>query len=476
MCSGTLPCVTGLTCADNICRAPCTPGVANGTTGGCLGTQSCVEISKEHVCIDGADDGGTSSKDAGGRDSSSDGHGGTSDAHGGTSDANGGTSDAQSDGSKREGGTGADGSFMSNPTAGSLGFTVSNVDLETVDAGALTGEPASGRAPSDPDAGLWANAPDVTITGSETFSTPTITITLMDGTSADLFVWNSFALPDTGSLTFTDTNPVILAVLTTVSIQGTIYVNNGKPGGFSVSAPGPGAGQGGMGFAITSGGGGGSFCGVGGQGGNTTPPVAAGGTTYGSANLVPLIAGSNGGGTEGGSGGGAIQIAAGTSITVGPVGRIHAGGQGGSGGGNGGPANGGGSGGAILLEAPTVVIAGTLAANGAGGGGQEDSLGIFPETTGIDGYPSDQTALGGIGTPIDGGTTSSVGGNGSAGTVLNGSNGVLGSGSGNSGGGGGGGAGRIRINTASGSASIMTGSIISPAARTACMTQGTLTP
>jgi hypothetical protein len=470
MCSGMLPCVTGLTCADNICRAPCSPGVANGSTGGCLGTQSCVEISKEHVCVDSASDGGTSSKDAGGHDSSSDGHegtsdahGGTSDAHGGTSDANGGTSDAESDGSKREGGSGTDGSFMSNPTAGSLGFTVSNVDLEAVDAGALMGEPSSGRAPSDPASGLWANAPDVTPTGSTTFSTPTITVTLMDGTSADLYVWNSFTLPDTASITFGDTNPVILAVLTTVSIQGTIYVNDGNAGGFSDATPGPGAGQGGNGFAANSGGGGGSFCGMGGSSGSSTSPgsIPTGGPTYGNANLIPLVAGSNGGndGFNGGRSGGAIEIVAGTSITVGAYGHIQAGGQGGY-------TAGGGSGGAILLEAPTVVVQGTLAANGGGGGsGNNDDIAS-------DGIASAQPAAGEVDN-LAGGTA--VGGVGSAGATINGGNGGPndpGTGSG----GGGGGAGRIRINTATGVATLMTGSVISPAMGTMCMTQGMLTP
>jgi hypothetical protein len=409
------------------------------------------------VCVDSASDGGTSSRDAGGRDSSSDAHGGASDAHGGASDA-------ESDGSKREGGSGTDGSFMSNPTAGSLGFTVSNVDLETVDAGALMGEPASGRAPSDPDAGLWANAPDVTPTSaSQTFSAPTITITLMDGTSADLYVWNSFTLPDTASLTFADTNPVILAVLTTVSIQGTIYVNDGNAGGFSNAAPGPGAGQGGNGFAGNAGGGGGSFCGVGGSGGSSTSPgaIPAGGPTYGNASLIPLVAGSNGGsaGPNGGRGGGAIQIAAGTSITVGPYGHIQAGGQGGY-------TAGGGSGGAILLEAPTVVVQGTLAANGGGGGSGDN------DTTASDGNPSAQPAPGQVDNLATG---TAVGGVGSAGTTINGGNGGPND-PGTLTGGGGGGAGRIRINTTTGVATLMTGNIISPAMGTTCMTQGKLTP
>jgi hypothetical protein len=67
-----LPCVIGLTCADDICRAPCTPGVANGTTGGCLATQTCALISGQNVCIDRAGDGGAGSGD-GGSDAGGDG-------------------------------------------------------------------------------------------------------------------------------------------------------------------------------------------------------------------------------------------------------------------------------------------------------------------------------------------------------------------------------------------------------------------
>jgi hypothetical protein len=452
-CSGTLPCVTGLTCADDVCRAPCTPGEANGKSGGCLGTQTCTEISKEHVCVDSASDGGTSSRDAGGRDSSSDAHGGASDAHGGASDA-------ESDGSKREGGSGTDGSFMSNPDAGPLGFTPSNVDLASVDAGTLAG-----------DGGLLAKAVDVTVSGGDYCSSTScdgnsppapVTITMSNGTFADLFILNSLTVPETASVTFNNTNPVILLVLTTVSIQGAIYVNDGNAGGFSGSAPGPGAGQGGNGFP-GSGGAGGSYCGTGGQGATPTPPAPAGGPTYGTADLSPLIAGSAGAPATngGGPGGGAIEIVAGKTITIGPYASINAGGAGANG------IRGGGSGGAILLEAPSVIIEGVLAANGGGGGGNSGA--------GANGNPSEVAAPGGIDVSVDGGGTAS-GGKGSAGTTLNGGNGGPPDGPGDDPGSGGGGAGRIRINTTTGVATLMTGSVISPAMGTACMTQGMLTP
>jgi hypothetical protein len=469
--------------ADLECRVPCTTS--------CTGDDACATIDGVRACYDpenpadqaallkGIAMGDPSLQDAAvdsqtherQNDGATSGDVATAHEEGSASDATtsheGGGHDAPVDTTMSDGPPVADGgspvadgqadAFVPNPDDGILGFNPSNVTLASVDAG-LAG-----------DSGPFAKAPDVSLSGSPgcgpsgnacgfggVGSSP-ITVTLSDGNFADLYVWNSFALPDTASLTFTDTNPVILVVLTTVSIQGQIYVNDGNAGGFSGSAPGPGAGQGGNGFASGSGGAGGSFCGVGGLGGSPTPPIPAGGPTYGFANLVPLVAGSAGGENGGGSGagGGAIQIVAGQSITVGPYASINAGGEGSS------LTRGGGSGGAILLEAPAVVIQGTLAANGGGGGGYGGN--------GANGNPSNQPASGGI-EQFDGGAA--TGGMGSAGLVINGGNsggfdpqaGFAGSG--------GGGAGRIRINTATGSASI-TGTV-SPAQGTACMTQGTL--
>ena len=121
-----------------------------------------------------------------------------------------------------------------------------------------------------------------------------------------------------------------------------------------------------------AGGAGGSFGGRGGSGGlgengNTRPASAPTVDTVSS-----LRAGCRGGsGTNGagGYGGGAIQLIAGTSITIMTNGTINASGAGGgrstlndNGGG------GGGSGGMIVLEAPTIVNSGQVLANGGGGG------------------------------------------------------------------------------------------------------------
>jgi len=445
-CSNTLPCVSGLTCAETVCRASCTPGVASGTTGGCLGTQSCVAgaTSAQSVCVDVAADAGASTSDSGKPPHDA----GTRDST--VADASGDTSRADR----------VDSPAAAKGDGGAFAFTPSNFSLAAVDAGELGG-----------DGGGWANAPDVTITGADDCGTSTdcngqfspsarTTVTQSDGNLADLFILKSLTIIDTASLSFSGPNPVILAVLTTVSIQGTLYLGDGEAGGFGESVPGPGAGLGlGVGYATSSGGGGASYCGLGGAGGYSTAPVPAAGPTYGTATLVPLLAGSHGAGSAG-AGGGAIQIVAGQSITVGPLAHVNAAGQGGND-----YSGGGGSGGAILLEAPSVVIHGVLAANGGGGGAYHGS------NPGTDGSASASPAPGGSDTLLDGGTA--AGGAGSGGTSVNGVNGgPPDPGSGNVGGGGGGGAGRIRINTATGSATI-TG-VVSPDLSTPCATQGLL--
>jgi hypothetical protein len=318
---------------------------------------------------------------------------------------------------------------------GPLGFIPSNFNATTVTV---------------PDAGApgidWTNAPDamVSTTCTNCLPMPPATVLLGDGSLADLYALKSLLIGGTAGLRLTGPRPIILVVLTTVDIQGAIMVNglrvnDAGPGGFSGSMGGPGVGQtGGVGVYSASNSGGGSYCGVGGSGFATAPPAAAGGRTYGTPELMPLLGGSSGGGAPyGGSGGGAIQIVAGSSITVRTFGSINAGGGG---------YVGGGSGGAILLEAPTVSILGAVAANG--GAGQTASN----NNEGLDATPDDQPAMGG--------------GNGSAGALINGSDGVSGFAAG------GGGAGRIRINTVTGAATV-TG-IISPSLSpvTPCATQG----
>jgi hypothetical protein len=178
--------------------------------------------------------------------------------------------------------------------------------------------------------------------------------------------------------------------------------------------------------------------------------------------LIPLVGGSSGGSGEragaGNHGGGAIEIVAGTSITIGDSAIINMGGADILGNSYG---IGGGSGGAILLEAPTIIVRGVLAANGAGGSG------FFGDQQ--DGLASDQPALGarqdGLGRR---------GGQGAAGATAQGGNGQVPMNS-LSAGGGGGGAGRIRINTGcGGTLTVAASSIISPAESTGCFTKGAL--
>jgi hypothetical protein len=346
--------------------------------------------------------------------------------------------------------------WFPNLDAGPLGFVPSNVPML-----ALVGDAGAG------DASLTSIAPraDVTQGCSNCLPNAPATIALSDGTFADLYVLDSLTIETSASLRLTGPRPVVLAVLGAVDIQGLLLVNGvgetAGPGGFTPSGnPGPGLGASGSAYPSSLGGGG-SYCGVGGSGGASAPPAAPGGATYGSATLTPLVGGSGGAGLGygGSAGGGAIQIVAGTSITVGAFGVIDASG----GGGQTNSWGGGGSGGAVLLEAPSVVVAGNVVANGGGGSSEGTAA-----PNGGDGTDNDQPAAGGAG----------VGGSGSAGTEIRGSDGMYLVDAGGGLGAGGGGAGRIRINTATGQAAV-TG-IVSPAfvpqadGGAPCATQGTL--
>jgi hypothetical protein len=412
-CTNGATCPNGLVCAaDNQCRNGCGAAQACPVEG-----QSCVA----GACYDPAQ-GDASFPETGSTVDSA------------TPADGGGSSDAA-----------PDVPFMPNPDAGVLGFTPSNFDPSGVDAG---------------DAGAnWEGALDANITTAcaDCLPVTAVTVAMNGGVFADVYVLKSLVIGQTAALRLTGPNPIILAVLTTVQIQGQLLVNGSAntagPGGFASGPnPGPGAGQPPLGAADpTASGGGGSFCGLGGTGGAPSGNPAMAGATYGNATITPLVGGSAGGaGASQSAGGGAIQIVAGQSITITPYGGINAGGGGGE---NVDDYAGGGSGGAILLEAPTVTIAGNLAANGGGG---------------MSGFASGADATGNA-TAAAGG--SPYGGAGSAGTTTSGANGTAGTGA-NAVGGGGGGAGRIRINTASGSATI-TG-IVSPALSTPCATQGTL--
>lgn len=231
------------------------------------------------------------------------------------------------------------------------------------------------------------------------------------------------------TLRLTGDRPVIFVVTDDATIEGVISANGtaaaGAGGGVSCAASGGGdsTSLGGT----SGGGGGGGFATAGGLGGNglgpgpTTLPGGAAGVARGSAALVPLIGGCNGGESDasvlGGYAGGAVQISALGDLVV-SGGSIDA--DGGDGlqpafGTHGG--SGGGSGGAVLLEGMTLTIdSGALRVSGGDG---------------ASGNGPGAAAPGGPGS-----TTSSVsGGNGGTG------NGTRG------GGGGGGGFGRTRTET-----------------------------
>jgi len=255
-----------------------------------------------------------------------------------------------------------------------------------------------------------------------------------------------------------------------------------SPGGTSVNntvsgdGTGPGKGKGGgvaSGLAEGGGGGGGhgALGGFGGDGLNTV--VASGGqagASYADPGFDPPLGGSGGGSgatASGGAGGGAVQLVAGTKITIGSgTGVANASGLGeginvgGCGGGSGlnGPSGGGGSGGTILIEAPVVVglaNAGLASNGGSGGGGASDSAQNGVISSSVPG-PATNVCYGG-------------GGNGGAGTSPSGGSGMTGTATAacssttrSYGGGGGGAAGFVRILTKSGDITADASFLISP--------------
>ena len=427
VCGAASLCPSGLVCAGQQCRNACS--TAEPCT---VGQQSCIS----GACFDLSE-----VSDAGAADAGITPYGPGGDA----------AADVSADGSSVP-------PWFPNADAGPLGFVPSNLapPAASVDAGGDGGDAG----------GLLASGPDAFIsqTCTNCLPSPPTTITLNDGSFADLYVLESLVIEQTAALRLSGPRPIVLLVLTTVDIQGFLLVNGvGEtpgPGGFASGAnPGPGAGSSGAAYPNSLGGGA-SFCGSGGAGGAAAPPAAPGGATYGNAALTPLVGGSAGAGQGygGSAGGGAIQIVAGTSITVRAYGLIDASG----GGGQDNTWGGGGSGGAILLEAPAVVVDGNVVANGGGGSGD----GIAAPNGG-DGTDDDQPASGG-----------GAGGNGSAGASVNGADGADLVDAGGSLGAVGGGAGRIRINTATGQATV-TGILSpslgsSPAGGAACATEGTL--
>ena len=452
-CSASMPCAGDLVCGSDMqCRASCATTV-------CLGKQTCVASAGVSVCyepdnpidsqtvgdasspVDGGDAGGDSAPALDGGDGSVTMDSGSSD---GTvvRDA---PAEAFPEASRDVSSDASLDAYVPPADGGAIGFMPTNFDPSTVsvDGGS--------------DGGIWANAPDVMVSSGCTNCLGVTAVTIeqndVNATLADLYVMKSLTIAATASVTLSGPRPIILAVQNSADIQGVIIATAGGFGQGS-GATGPGVGANG-----TNGNGGGSYCGVGGN--SSGAPVVGGGAAYGNATLSPLVGGSAGGyasgtpcGGQRGTGGGAIQIVAGSTINVRQYAAINAGG---GGGGNCNGYGGGGAGGAILLEAPTVAIRGTLAANGGGGGS--------PQAVGAPATADANPALGG-GAGSDAGQA--LGGAGSAGTTINGSDGVAGTYAAS----GGGAAGRIRINTASGSATIS--GLLSPDMSTTCVSQGTI--
>lgn len=347
--------------------------------------------------------------------------------------------------------------------AGGLGFTPSNVGdvkLDTSDEVTVTDANCvvNADAAADPQTVTGVSC----VAGKRTRSV----VTQPNGSKIVVYAMKNLTVKAGAHMTFEGPDFVAFVVAENVKIEGNVdasptdlFMHTGRAGGAlgkNGNADGVGAGAGkGADLTTKVGGGGAGFCGAGGGG-------TRAGATYGNAEIVPLVAGSSGGGANGlsGGGGGGLQIVAGGSIEIAASGVLQAGGGGGARG------AGGGSGGAILLEAPTVIVAGALAANGGGGGGNG-----LQAVTGETGRPSAVAAKGGVDN-----TPANSGGDGSSAASIKGADGVYvsdpGTGIPDHGGGAGGGAGRIRVNTTSGQAQIS--GTVSPDLTSACATQGKL--
>jgi hypothetical protein len=247
------------------------------------------------------------------------------------------------------------------------------------------------------------------------------------------------------SLKVTGARALVILAYDSVDITTLLDVS----GDWSSDGPGASARYTAANSGATSGAGG-SYATVGGGHG-----VAA---TYGAAALIPLAGGMRGQSAAGpgGGGGGAVQITAGSRISI--AGVINAGGGGGAGGNASyasSGAGGGGSGGAILLEARNVTVTGSVVANGGGGGGGGGNDG----GGGVGGGGNVQSASGGSGNDgagcaLYGYVHGGAGGGGSFGDAAGSAGeagayetGCLGGAAFVGDGGGGGGAGRVRVNT-----------------------------
>src|ERR1019366_8195325 len=173
------------------------------------------------------------------------------------------------------------------------------------------------------------------------------------GSSIELYVAKSWKIEPAGVLSVLDKTPVVLVGVSTINVLGLLNVHATADatvaGGFIGMTNGTAGGTG-------SAGGGGGYCGAGGAAGKATATNGGAGKTYGKPAIVPLAGGSAGGpgSLAPGGGGGAVELVAGTSVTISAGGIVSAGGGAGYDGTDTGlyVAAGGGSGGAGLIETP----------------------------------------------------------------------------------------------------------------------------
>jgi hypothetical protein len=336
-----------------------------------------------------------------------------------------------------------------------FGFTPSNFDPA-----------ASGITPTTAPT-VTLNCGDSTFNGTTVgnFCSQTAPLIVDQGTQVVL-VFQSLTIASGAKLLLGGSKPIVIAVFGDATIDGTIDASGattvaGPGGGGCATGTGANGGHDGSGDKGDAGGGGGGFGTAGGKGGagDSGPGQSNGGASNGTATLVPLRGGCNGGnggnagsGAQGGGAGGAVQLSVAGTLSISATAHLIASGGGGAvgaasedGGG------GGGSGGAILLEGDVVNVASgaKISANG-GGGASGNSSNAVDGAVGANAGEGTTQANGGGATKSAG-----AGGKGAAGSsaATNGGDGAcdggflcIGSTRGAAGGGGGGGAGRIRVN------------------------------
>ncbi|HKP59924.1 MAG TPA: C-type lectin domain-containing protein [Polyangiales bacterium] len=266
---------------------------------------------------------------------------------------------------------------------------------------------------TDPDG---AGAQVVTFSGW-CGSTPTAYVqSQAGGPDAVVLLMKKLNIPSGTTLRLTGDRPLIFVVTEDASIDGVVNADGsalsnvaGPGGGTSCSSSAGGNSTNLAGY--TGGGGGGGYATAGGLGGVGNLVLAGGsvGAARGNTQLVPLLAGCNGGYSDAsirvGRAGGAVQISALGTISIGGSALISANGSDGItpslstlGG------TGGGSGGAILLEAfkltygaSSLSVNGGKGGSGASGGGSGGSASTVSTNPGGPGANGGAAASGGGG-------------------------------------------------------------------------------